>query len=261
MVYNDLNGEEIKSVLKQRFSAILDQVPFLQRHLTLPRVSMTMRVQLDQWADQPNPERLEIADSFVIENKISAAPTPDGHPPDQVRDEHGLPIPTPHHGDKKIGAHPFIFGMAVSSPFAMVSDNQGTRIVGGRISGDSGPHPVYTGGVPSPVNLAADLSVARPMASGGSTSEAAADAPILPALSAIGRIYGNGSPVPGSLEGRSVEEVPGLAIDRTGQGGLTSAGLAKMQGATVVNMDRGPAGLRQGGERSSLGIFKNARSR
>src|SRR5204862_2877876 len=153
MVYNDLNGEEIKQVLKQRLASILDRVPFLQRHLTLPRVSMSLRVQLDQWADQPNPERLEIADSFVIENKISTAPTPDGHPPDQVRDEHGLPIPTPHRGDKKIGAHPFIFGAA-------------------RYPEDAVRFPMgYSGGVPSSpsANAPAILSETRaPAESGGS---------------------------------------------------------------------------------------------
>ena len=56
LVYNDLNGEEIKSVLKQRFAQVLDEVPFLRHHLTLPRVSMHLTVHLDQWADQQSVE-------------------------------------------------------------------------------------------------------------------------------------------------------------------------------------------------------------
>ena len=213
LVYNDLNGEEIKSVLKQRFAQVLDEVPFLRHHLTLPRVSMHLTVHLDQWADQQTPERLEIVDSVTLENHLSAAPTPDGHPPDQVRDEHGLAIPAPHRGDKKIGAHPFIFGAA-------------------RYPEDAVRFPMgYSGGVPSSpsANAPAILSETRvPAESGGSTSEAAAPAPSPspapdPFDVAVRVFMPNGD----VLANRVVEAVPGLSIDRTGSGGLTSAGLAE----------------------------------
>ncbi len=214
---------------------------------------MHLTVHLDQWADQQTPERLEIVDSVTLENRISAAPTPDGHPPDRVRDEHGLAIPAPHHGDKKIGAHPFIFGAArVPAAVDIVPVYYGARRM------------EYSEGVPSSPNPAA-MSEARPAGSGGATSRPAASAPN--PFEAHVRVFGGGErftgePIaPDPLENRVVEAVPGLSIDRTGSGGLTGAGIAKMQNATVVDMDQGPAGLRQGGERASLGIFKNVRSR
>lgn len=123
MTYNDLNGEEIRHVLEERFQKLLAEVPYLQRHITLPRVRMTLRVQLDAWADQPTPDRQEISDtveivdegvdekplvifsSLEVEDSVSAAPGRGGRTPDQVRDEHGLSIPTPTRGPVAVEDH------------------------------------------------------------------------------------------------------------------------------------------------------------
>lgn len=184
LVFNELNGQECKDILRQRFEQLLNDVPFLQRHLTLPRVRMSLLVTLDLYADQPTPETCEISDTVTLSSEVCSAPTPGGRPPDQVRDEHNLPVPTPGRGPRDIGGH----------------------VVTADYLGD--PPPRY--------------------------AEHAA-----------------------VLENRVVQDTAGLEIDRTGTGGITSAGIAKMQNATVANMDQGPAGLRSGGERGRLGIFKN----
>lgn len=169
--FNELDGEEAKHVLLERFRARLNEVPYLQRHITLPRVRMTMQVTLELYADQPTPERHEISDQYnlvVLNDTVSAAPGPGGHPPDQVRDEHGLPATVP------------------------------TRVSG--------------------LPFTEDVPV---------------------------------------LDGRVVTSAEGLEIDRTGAGGTTAGGLTKMRGGTVAVLDQGAAGLRQGGQRDRLGIFKN----
>ena len=107
--FNELDGEEAKAVLLQRFKAKLDEVPYLQRHITLPRVKMSLLVQLSLYNDQPTPEVHEIADEFnliVLSDTVNVSPTPGGHPPDRVRDDHGIQIPTqikvdklPYHAD------------------------------------------------------------------------------------------------------------------------------------------------------------------
>lgn len=122
-VYNDLNGEEAKQILLDRFAARLNEVPWLQRHLTLPRVRMKLAVTFELYADQPTPESHRIEDDYTLrtdqpsptqstsrqtiprnepelietlegEELIDASPTT-GKPPDQIREESGLPIPTP----------------------------------------------------------------------------------------------------------------------------------------------------------------------
>jgi hypothetical protein len=115
LVYNDLTGEEVRHILLERVGQCLQQVPYLQRHLTLPRVKMTLQIHLDLYADQKAAERHTIEDSVeissstslpaaepifsaTIEDSVNAAPGPGGKPPDQVRDEHGLGIPTPARG-------------------------------------------------------------------------------------------------------------------------------------------------------------------
>lgn len=154
--FNELDGEEVKAILIARFRDKLDSIPYLQRHLTLPRVEMITLIQLKLWADQPTPEVHEISDSYTI----NVSPTPGGHPPDQVRDDHGLPL----HTQVKVAHLPF--------------------------------H--------------ADVSM---------------------------------------LDGKVVESIPGLRVDRTGT--------AALPGSTFVTMDQGPAGLARGGSRDALGIFKN----
>ena len=104
--YDELNGEEIRHVLIERFKSILDDVPYLQRHLTLPRVQMNLNITLLVYADQPTPDVLPIQDQFDIQtdvpydgrparieadDTVSSAPR-GGQPADQVREEHGLPV-------------------------------------------------------------------------------------------------------------------------------------------------------------------------
>ena len=114
LVYNDLSGDEIKHVLQKRFEELLNQVPYLQRHLTLPRVRMSLEVQLETWADQANPETHRIADrvevrgenseeeepaaSTYLSTAVDSSPSPGGQPPDQIRDDYALAVPTPVRG-------------------------------------------------------------------------------------------------------------------------------------------------------------------
>lgn len=175
--FNELDGEEAKHVLVERFKARLSEVPYLQRHITLPRVRMTLSVTLELYADQPTPERHEIEDQYnliVLNDTVDASPSRGGKPPDQIRDEHGIspPVPTRVHG----------------LPFTE------------------------------------DVRPAPPVA---------------------------------HLEGAVVQDTYGLEVDRTGAGGMTEAGMAKMRNATVATLDQGPAGLARGGQRAPLGIFKN----
>ncbi len=39
---------------------------------------------------------------------VNAAPIPGGSPPDQIREQHGLPVPRPGYGDRETGRHLFI---------------------------------------------------------------------------------------------------------------------------------------------------------
>lgn len=121
LTFNELNGEEVRAVLGNRFEQMMSQVPYFQRHLTLPRVRMTVSVRLEVWADQPNPEAIKLADAVTVvtdsetgaepsyeievESVDSTAPTPDGHPPDELRDMHGLAMPSPGPGPRDAGGH------------------------------------------------------------------------------------------------------------------------------------------------------------
>lgn len=116
LTYNELNGEEVKHVLKNRFEQVLGEVPQFQRHMTLPRVRMTMQVTLEVYADQPTPEIIPLSDRLqvVVEHEpkpseiitaesVDSTSPADGHPPDQVRELHGIPIPQPERGPVNIG--------------------------------------------------------------------------------------------------------------------------------------------------------------
>jgi hypothetical protein len=117
LTYNDLDGLEVREILENRIEQIFSEVPYFQKHLTLPRVRMTLNVKLEIWADQTHPETVSIGDSLTVvldqptltevfhaESVDSAAPGPGGHPPDKLREMHGLPISKPDKGDKDIGA-------------------------------------------------------------------------------------------------------------------------------------------------------------
>jgi len=141
LVYNDLNGAEVKHVLIERFIALLDQVPYLQKHITLPRVKMELQVQLDTWADQPTPERQTIRDevdimgenppppllsdsnSVLLQDFVNASPR-GGKTPDQIRDEHGLFIPVPTRGPLAVEDQT-VEGVRMTMPSGAVVDRTG----------------------------------------------------------------------------------------------------------------------------------------
>ena len=119
LTFNELDGEEVRAVLESRFEQIMKQVPYFQRHITLPRVRMTMTVKLEIWADQPQPETLNIGntltvvyqpepqpdDIFDARSVDSTAPTRGGKPPDEIREMHGIPVSTPGPGPRNVGGH------------------------------------------------------------------------------------------------------------------------------------------------------------
>lgn len=135
--FDHLDGEEAKEILEQRFHQLLHQVPWLQRHLTLPYVRMILDVRFEFNYGGPNqtspPEIKTINDECVLISESTPAPsrTPiagpantrprlfdeagnlvppsqftekvdarglTGSEPDRVREEHGLPMPEPTRG-------------------------------------------------------------------------------------------------------------------------------------------------------------------
>ena len=153
ITFNELDGEEAKAVLIARFKAKLDEVPYLQRHITLPRVKMSLLVQLELYNDQPTPERHEIEDEYnliVLQDSVNASPTPGGRPPDQIRDEHGLPILTPqrvpklpYHADVDVLA-----GRIVQNEAGLKIDRTGQAEIRGStfVTMDQGPAGLAHGG-------------------------------------------------------------------------------------------------------------------
>jgi len=173
VTYNELDGSEVAHVLSNRFNDFIQEMPYFQRHLTLPRVRITLQIKLEIWADQPAPEAISLSDRFDVvverdrpteiitaESVDSSAPIEGGYPPDRIRAMHGLPIARPE---------------------------RGPRDAGGQV--------------------------------------AISDRPI-------------------SLDGREVEDLPGLKISRTGNGQID--GMPTSTNATVAKIDQGPAGLRAG---------------
>ena len=114
LCYNDLDGSEVQHVVRNRLNDFLDTVPYFQRHLTFPRVRITTSVKLEVWADSPQPDVVPLNDSFAVvvehsepvvfegESVDTAAPIAGGHPPDQIREIHGLPISQPSRGPRDI---------------------------------------------------------------------------------------------------------------------------------------------------------------
>lgn len=138
LVYNDLAGDEVKHILIERFASLLNDIPYLQKHITLPRVKMRLDVALDCWADQKNAERRTINDSVEIRSEdaeidgdlvvavhktavIDASPK--GDPPDKVREDHGLGVPTPTRGAVAIEDH--VEGRISTLPNGVVVDRTG----------------------------------------------------------------------------------------------------------------------------------------
>lgn len=103
LTYNDLTGEEVKHILVQRMEQVLADVPYLQKHITLPRVKMTLHIELDCWADQSTRETKHIQDEVDVLGEsyslvTSVDSSPKGDPPDKIREDHGLGVPTPRRG-------------------------------------------------------------------------------------------------------------------------------------------------------------------
>jgi hypothetical protein len=153
VTFNELDGEEAKAVLIKRFTDRLAEVPYLQRHITLPRVKMSMLVRLELYADQPTPEVHEISDEYnliVLSDVVNVSPSPGGHPPDQVRDEHNLPIHSPvrlpklpFHADADVLA-----GRVVENEAGLKIDRTGNAEIRGStfVTMDQGPAGLSRGG-------------------------------------------------------------------------------------------------------------------
>ncbi len=113
MVYNDLDGESVREILLIRCADLLNQVKEFNRHTTLPRVKMKIAISLEIHGCIP-PSR-EIGDELVVRMReqdslgeviattlsaeIDSDPSsPSGLHPDQIREEHGLPVMEPKKG-------------------------------------------------------------------------------------------------------------------------------------------------------------------
>lgn len=143
LTFNELTGEEACQVLENRFEQIMSQVPYFQRHITLPRVRMTLNVKLEIWADQPQPETVNLSNTLTViydgepepshvieaETVDSSAPGNGGRPPDQIRDMHGLPIPQPGPGPRNVGGH-----IATSDSYSQLEGCEVQGLPGLRIS-------------------------------------------------------------------------------------------------------------------------------
>ena len=139
LVYNDLTGEEVKHVLTERFISLLNDVPYLQRHITLPRVRMTLEVHLDCWAEQKHPERKTISDALEVRSERAVVEidtiaeaidtsavidaSPKGEPPDKIRETYGLGVPTPIRG--QIATEDFVEGRRIRMDNGAIVDRTG----------------------------------------------------------------------------------------------------------------------------------------
>jgi hypothetical protein len=123
LTFNELNGEEVAQVIKDQIALMVANIPYLQRHLTLPRVRIATQIKLEIWADLASPQELIINDKYeVVENSPAAfqslraemveaemsessAPIPGGYPPDRIRAIHGMPLSRPGPGEREGGGH------------------------------------------------------------------------------------------------------------------------------------------------------------
>ena len=132
--YNDLNGREATEILVDWFRQLLRGHYLLQPHLTLPMAVFDLQVHIgvDMYVGgtvpvASPPDHIDINGSTSITNNIpdaergavertehdfaatvNAAPVPGGLPPDQVREQHGLPVPRPGYGSRDTGSHLFL---------------------------------------------------------------------------------------------------------------------------------------------------------
>lgn len=156
VTYNELDGTEVAGVLRSRFNDFLSSVPYFQKHLTLPRCRISFQIKLEVWADQPQPDLIPLSDTFgvlierqavpeVIEAETvdSSAPVPGGHPPDEIRDLHNLPITQPMRGRKEVGGQliiadqPMLDGREVELMHGVKISRTGDGMIGGMPSSEN----------------------------------------------------------------------------------------------------------------------------
>ena len=142
VTYNELDGTEVAGVLKNRFEQFLRGVPYFQKHLTLPRVRISVQVKLEVWADQPQPEVIPLGDRFevLVERQMEptetitaeatdcSAPVPGGHPPDQIREMHGLSTFQPARGPREVGGQVAISDQPVRLEGSEVEGMPGLKV-------------------------------------------------------------------------------------------------------------------------------------
>ena len=141
LTYNELDGTEVAQIIQNRIEQFVMTVPHFQRHITLPRVRVTVNVRLELWADQPTPESVPLNDRFDIlveraaeteviegESVDSSAPVDGGHPPDRLREMHGLALSEPAQGPRDIGGHMQIADRPVVLDGAEIEGLPGLRI-------------------------------------------------------------------------------------------------------------------------------------
>ena len=150
LTYNDLNGDEAVEILTDWFRQLLKSSPLLQPHLTLPmaRLSLDINVGIDMYVGgtvpvASPPEHVDIDGNVTLDNNVrslthatgrdsvpehreeklaavvNAAPLPGGSPPDQIREQHGLPVPRPAYGPRETGSHLFLSDIVESTEAAL----------------------------------------------------------------------------------------------------------------------------------------------
>ena len=260
LTYNDLNGQEAVDILCDWFAQLLRSQPAFQPHLTLPMAKFTLAVTLDvdmyiggSVPVESPPERLTATGNVALSNAVAggpqmgplavqagqpqhqaavlqtvvnAAPIPGGVPPDQLREQHGLPVPRPGFGPRDTGSHLFL---------ADIPDVTEPSRTGGRDGGRSGevaPGYVFA---QEPVPPVPDLQQDIPVGSGSIEID----------LSGAGRMRQGDTVVTAGTHRASAKE----------QGDQRGA----KYGSVAGTYDPGPAGLAQPGR--SGGLYSDGRSR
>ena len=143
LTYNDLNGREATEILVDWFRQLLKGHYLMQPHLTLPMAVLDLQVKVgvDMYVGgtvpvASPPDHIDITGGVKLTNEIpfgggvtasndrevvvashtehdfaatvNAAPVPGGLPPDQIREQHGLPVPRPGYGSRDTGSHLFL---------------------------------------------------------------------------------------------------------------------------------------------------------
>lgn len=136
LTYNDLNGREASELIVDWVRQLLSSHPLLQPHLTLPMadIKIDLRVGVDMCPGgnvpvASAPDHVDINGKVVLSNsvlsdgggsepepveeqrfsaRVNVSPVAGGVPPDQAREQHGLPIPRPSYGPRSTGSHLFL---------------------------------------------------------------------------------------------------------------------------------------------------------